>query len=244
MYSPQARNTHAKIESEVFYWQLFGFQVICIYGCLVMALCTGAIAIREPTFDAAVTTVTAIFLSNLLLMPQSPQRSFAHCKSKRKKLSNTAYRFSGQWKRRSQDKAAAQKMEFWTYVLVRDIEIWVGGSFRSLPNCRRCCHARRGPRFQFRSCSISPVIICGTPGDVALRGAYLLAGQAAVRWYVAFHYVQGVATFMAQIAVYCLFGAIPATFVFIATSFLAYIVCLFLSLSVSFWYCASAALNL
>ena len=239
MYSPRARNADASA-SEVLYWRLFGLQAVLIYGLIAIALGAGLLSIRDPEFDATVITVIAIFSSNLLYMPHSQQPCFENCRIKRKRWSNAAYRFSGQWIRQRQAKlrrarslpqyfgkscsaleaflqrtleSAAEKVEFGIYVLVRGIEIWVGGSFRSLPNCRRCCHARRGPRFQLRSCGISsPALICGTPGDVAMRGSYLLAGRAAVRWYVVlFNYVPTVSAFIAQLAAYCLIGAISDT---------------------------------
>ena len=244
MYSPRARNAANAIASEVLFWRLLGLQAVLIYGFVAIALGTGLLSIRDPEFDAALTTITAIFASNLLFMPQSQEHRFEHCRIKRKRWSNAAYRFSGQWIRRRQATlrrarslpqrfrtscsaleafsiwihrqsggiAAAPKVESRTYEGASGVGFWGGFSFRSSPRVsQRGRRARRGSRFLLRSCSIrSPQChTYGTPGDIALRGSFILLGQAAVRWHVvAFHLVPAVLSFIARLALYCLLGAI------------------------------------
>ncbi len=212
MYSPAWNPDAAAIESEVFYWRLLGIQAIFIYFCVAIALCTGVIDTRDKSFDACIITVTTIFVSNLIYMPQSKQRNFRSCRIKRKKLSNAAYRFSGHWKCRRLNRIAGQKVESGAYEEVHGSRVWGGLSFRSEPKfSQRRGILRRGSRFHFRSCgSISsrPALICGSPGDVALRGSYILAGEAAVRWYIVlFHRVPALAIFVARFVLYCFFCA-------------------------------------
>jgi hypothetical protein len=108
--------------------------------------------------------------------------------------------------------AAAPKVESRTYEGASGVGFWGGFSFRSSPRVsQRGRRARRGSRFHLRSCSIrSPQCHSfGTPGDIALRGSFILLGQAAVRWHVvAFHLVPAVLSFIARLALYCLLGAI------------------------------------
>ena len=104
MYSPSPGRRAASIESEVFYWRLLGFQVVLIYGFILVALITGLLSIHDENFDRTLLTVVAIFCSNLLYMPQTKQPSFDSCTEKKVKLSNAAYRFSRQWSIRRQDK--------------------------------------------------------------------------------------------------------------------------------------------
>ena len=149
MYSPSPGRRAASIESEVFYWRLLGFQVVLIYGFILVALITGLLSIHDENFDRTMLTVVAIFCSNLLYMPQTKQPSFDLCTEKKVKLSNAAYRFSRQWSIRRQDKrrracsqlhiniiragcralvaflySAVAKSESWTYGRGRT-EIWI-----------------------------------------------------------------------------------------------------------------------
>ena len=88
MYSPRAGNAADASESEVSYWRLLGLQAVFFYAFLVIAIAAGMITIGDQAFYSALTTMTAIFASNLLYMPQSRQSSFEHCRIKRKRLSN------------------------------------------------------------------------------------------------------------------------------------------------------------
>ena len=63
MYSPRARNAANAIASEVLFWRLLGLQAVLIYGFVAIALGTGLLSIRDPEFDAALTTITAISVS-------------------------------------------------------------------------------------------------------------------------------------------------------------------------------------
>ena len=207
MYTPP-RDTDAR-ESEVFsYWRLVGFQAVVSYGVIAIAFATGALTIHDANFDATVVTVTAIFASSLLFMPEQPSKKFESFRHRRKKWSNAAYRFTRQWDCRRQRKLqrarshlhgnsirnscraleaffywAVSKAESWTYGRKRT-DIW-GASFRSAPACQRCLHSRRGPRFRLHFCtdigSHSFVLASGYPsiGDVALRGICIIAGGVA-----------------------------------------------------------------
>ena len=242
MYQPSGQRA-ATIESEVFYWRLLGFQVAVAYGFVLVALATGVLSIFDEAFDATVLTLTAIFSSSLLYMPQSKQPRFDCSKQRKLKYSNAQYRFSRQWSIRRQDSrrracsqqpyvkfirtgcralvaflSAIAKLESWTYGDVQ-ADLWRHYSFRGRPalSQRFLMRVRRGPRFHLQNCihfgSIrSPVLQCGTLGDVALRGSYVLAGDAAVRWYIVlFHRVPGICRFLAQLTLYCLFGAVIDT---------------------------------
>ena len=243
MYQPSSGQRAATIESEVFYWRLLGFQVAVVYGFVLVALLTGVLSIFDEAFDATVLTVTAIFSSSLLYMPQSKQPCFDACKQRKVKHSNAKYRFSRQWSIRRQDSrrracsqqpsvtfirtgcralvaffSAIAKLESWTYGDVQ-ADLWRHYSFRGRPAlCQRfLMRVRRGPRFHLQNCMLfgsirSPVLQCGTMGDVALRGSYVLAGDAAVRWYIVlFHRVPGISRFLAQLTLYCFFGAVMDT---------------------------------
>ena len=94
MYQPSSGLRAATIESEVFYWRLLGFQVAVVYGFVLVALLTGVLSIYDEAFDAIVLTVTAIFSSSLLYMPQSKQPCFDCCKQREIKFSNAKYRYS------------------------------------------------------------------------------------------------------------------------------------------------------
>ena len=235
MYSPSPGRRAASIESEVFYWRLLGFQVVLIYGFILVALITGLLSIHDENFDRTMLTVVAIFCSNLLYMPQTKQPSFDSCTEKKVKLSNAAYRFSRQWSIRRQDKrrracsqlhiniiragcralvaflySAVAKSESWTYGRGRT-EIWNIQRCSFFSNFRFRLHTGRGPRFRSRICLgiSSPALPGCTPGDVALRGIYTLTGQAAVRWYVVIFYrVPAVSSFIAQLAIYCFIGGV------------------------------------
>ena len=237
MYSPRAGNAADASESEVSYWRLLGLQAVFFYAFLVISIAAGMITIGDQAFYSALTTMTAIFASNLLYMPQSRQSSFEHCRIKRKRLSNAAYRFSGQWIRRRQARLqrfctasrALEAISIWihrqsgniaearaesrTYEGRTGSEVWGGGSFWGLPKfSQRCRHARRDPRFLPRSCSIRSPLTLGKPGDIAMRGSFILLGQAAVRWHVvAFHLAPAVSFFIAQFLLYCFIGAIYDT---------------------------------
>ncbi len=237
MYTPP-RDTDAR-ESEVFsYWRLVGFQAVVIYGVIAIAFATGALTIHDANFDATVVTVTAIFASSLLFMPEQPSKKFESFRHRRKKWSNAAYRFTRQWNCRRQRKLqrarshlhgnsirnscraleaffywAVSKAESWTYGRKRT-DIW-GASFRSAPACQRCLHSRRGPRFRLHFCtdigSHSFVLTSGYPsiGDVALRGICIIAGGVAVRWYIVlFHRIPAIFVFIARLLAYCFIGAI------------------------------------
>ena len=228
MYSPRAGNAADASESEVSYWRLLGLQAAFFYGLMAIALAAGWLSVRDQAFDAALTTITAIFASNLLYMPHVQQPCFEHCRIKRKRLSNAAYRFSGQWIRRRQARLqryrntsraleaftiwshrqsgdiAEPRVESRTYEGRTGIEVWVGGSFWGLPKfSQRCRHARRGSRFHPRSCSIRSPLTFGKPGDIAMRGSFILLGQAAVRWHVACHFAPAVSLFIAKLLLYC-----------------------------------------
>ena len=239
MYSPRAGNAADARESEVSYWRLLGLQAVSFYAFLAIAIAAGMITIGDQAFYSALTTMTAIFASNLLYMPQSRQSSFEHCRIKRKRLSNAAYRFSGQWSRIRRRQARLQRfctasraleaISIWihrqsgniaearaesrTYEGRTGSEVWGGGSFWGIPKfSQRCRHARRGPRFHSRSCSIRSPLTFGKPGDIAMRGSFILLGQAAVRWHVvAFHFAPAVSLFIAQLLLYCFIGAIYDT---------------------------------
>ena len=103
MCQPSSGQRAATIESEVFYWRLLGFQVALVYGLVLVALLTGVLSIFDEAFDATVLTMTAIFRSSLLYMPQSKQLCFDCCKQRKIKFSNAKYRFSRQWSIRRQD---------------------------------------------------------------------------------------------------------------------------------------------
>ena len=236
MYSPRAGNAADASESEVSYWRLLGLQAAFFYGLMAIALAAGWLSVRDQAFDAALTTITAIFASNLLYMPHVQQPCFEHCRIKRKRLSNAAYRFSGQWIRRRQARLqryrntsraleaftiwshrqsgdiAEPRVESRTYEGRTGIEVWVGGSFWGLPKfSQRCRHARRGSRFHPRSCSIRSPLTFGKPGDIAMRGSFILLGQAAVRWHVACHFAPAVSLFIAKLLLYFFIGAIHDT---------------------------------
>ena len=236
MYSPRARNAANASASEVSYWRLLGLQAVFFYAILAIAIAAGMITIGDQAFYTALTTMTAIFASNLLYMPQSRQSSFEHCRIKRKRFSNAAYRFSGQWTRRRRrarlkrnHSRALEPFSFWTHRQSGDsaepraefrtyegktgVDFWGGCSFWGVPKfSQRCRHARRGSRFHPRSCSIRSPLTFGKPGDIAMRGSFILLGQAAVRWHVvAFHFAPAVSLFIAQLLLYCFIGAIYDT---------------------------------
>ena len=75
MYSPRAGNAADASESEVSYWRLLGLQAVSFYAFLAIAIAAGMITIGDQAFYSALTTMTAIFASNLLYMPQSRQSS-------------------------------------------------------------------------------------------------------------------------------------------------------------------------
>ena len=231
MYSPTS--DPASIKSEVFYWQLLGLQVFIVYGLIAVAFLTGSLSIRDENFDATVLTVVALFGSNLLYMPQSSLPRFDSCTQRKAKLSNAAYRFSRQWSIRRQGKSrrvcsqlyiniistgysalallcsAAAKSEPGTYGRGR-AEVWLSQRGTCFSTFRFGSHTGRGPRFRSRICLgiSSPALTC-SPGDVALRGIYILTGQAAVRWYVVgFYHVPAVSSFIAQLAIYCFIGGV------------------------------------
>ena len=231
MYSPTS--DPASIKSEVFYWQLLGLQVFLVYGLIAVAFLTGSLSIRDENFDATVFTVVALFSSNLLYMPQSSLPRFDCCTQRKAKLSNAAYRFSRQWSIRRQGKSrrvcsqlyiniistgysalallcsAVAKSEPGTYGRGR-AEVWLSQRGTCFSTFRFGSHTGRGPRFRSRICLgiSSPALTC-SPGDVALRGIYILTGQAAVRWYVVgFHHVPAVSSFIAQLAIYCFIGGV------------------------------------
>lgn len=104
MYSPT--RDPASTKSEVFYWQLLGLQVFIVYGLIAVAFLTRSLSISDENFDATVLTVTVIFVSSLLHMPQSNTLNFPclDCsRQRKKKWSNAKYRFSRQWSIRRQD---------------------------------------------------------------------------------------------------------------------------------------------
>ena len=231
MYSPTS--DPASIKSEVFYWQLLGLQVFIVYGLIAVAFLTGSLSIRDENFDATVLTVVALLGSNLLYMPQSSLPRFDCCTQRKAKLSNAAYRFSRQWSIRRQGKSrrvcsqlyiniistgysalallcsAAAKSEPGTYGRGR-AEVWLSQRGTCFSTFRFGSHTGRGPRFRSRICLgiSSPALTC-SPGDVALRGIYILTGQAAVRWYVVgFYHVPAVSSFIAQLAIYCFIGGV------------------------------------
>ena len=289
MYSPSQGRHAETIESEVFYWRLLGFQAAFVYGIVSLALLTGVLSFSDEAFDATVLTVTAIFGSSLLYMPQSKQPCFDCFNGKKVRYSNAAYRFSRQWSIRRQGSrrracsqqpyrnfiytgcrvlvaflySAIAKGESWIYgdapteiwsersfrgcdlsqrwfkqfrrgprFLLRNCsgisklesrtyrqsgtEIWRQRPFRGRPSfSQRCLRSERGPRFQFLLCRTSirsPVLTCGTLGDVAMRGIYILTGDAAVRWHVGlFHKAPGILSFLAKLTLYCFFGAVVDT---------------------------------
>ena len=231
MYSPTS--DPASIKSEVFYWQLLGLQVFIVYGLIAVAFLTGSLSITDENFDATLLTVVALFGSNLLYMPQSSLPRFDCCTQRKAKLSNAAYRFSRQWSIRRQGKSrrvcsqlyiniistgysalallcsAAAKSEPGTYGRGR-AEVWLSQRGTCFSTFRFGSHTGRGPRFRSRICLgiSSPALTC-SPGDVALRGIYILTGQAAVRWYVVgFYHVPAVSSFIAQLAIYCFIGGV------------------------------------
>ena len=236
MYSPRAGNAADARESEVSYWRLLGLQAAVFYVLLAIALAAGWLSVRDQAFDAALTTIAAIFGGNLFCMPQShvEQPCFEHCSIKRKRLSNAAYRFSGQWicrrqarlqRYRRNTRRALEAVSIWVGALVAFIdsavaklEFWTyGRGCTEIWNSRRCSFfsskfsARRGPRFRLRICLgiSSPALTCRSPGTVALRGIYTLTGKAAVHWHVVgFYRVPAVSVFIAQLAVYCFLGGV------------------------------------
>ena len=125
MYSPRAGNAADASESEVSYWRLLGLQAVSFYAFLAIAIAAGMITIGDQAFYSALTTTTAIFASNLLYMPQSRQSSFEHCRIKRKRLPNAAYRFSGQWSRIRRRQARLQRFCTASRAL-EAISIWIG----------------------------------------------------------------------------------------------------------------------
>ena len=230
MYSPTS--DPASIKSEVFYWRLLGSQVAFTYGIIVVALLTGLLSIRDD-IEKTVLTVVAMFSSTLLYMPQSSLPRFDCCAQRKAKLSNAAYRFSRQWSIRRQGKSrrvcsqlyintistgysalallcsAVAKSEPGTYGRGR-AEVWLSQRGTCFSTFRFGSHTGRGPRFRSRICLgiSSPALTC-SPGDVALRGIYILTGQAAVRWYVVgFYHVPAVSSFIAQLAIYCFIGGV------------------------------------
>ena len=94
MYSPT--RDPASTKSEVFYWQLLGLQVFIVYGLIAVAFFTRSLSIRDDNFDATVLTVTVIFVSTILHMPQTKTLNFSclDCsRYRKKKWSNAKYRF-------------------------------------------------------------------------------------------------------------------------------------------------------